>query len=38
MTCYEDPRAADKDRLILEKEEILIPQNRGQIPEYNHQL
>ena len=36
MTCHGGSRAAGEGRLILEKEEILIPQNRGRIPRHNH--
>ena len=38
MTYYEGLRAAKKGGLILEEEEMLIPQDRGQIPRCNHWL
>ena len=37
MTCHGGSRAAEEGRLILEEEEMPIPQDGGRIPGHNHQ-
>ena len=38
MICHGGPRVAEEGRLILEEEEMPIPQDGGRIPGCNHWL